>query len=251
MGVLEDRVAIVTGSGRGVGAGIATALAREGSKVAVVDIDPETGAAAERRLVEMGASARFIRCDIRETAQVEACVAEVVEHWGTVDILVNNAIAAKVGMAVQDVTDRDFDLVWQTGPRATLAFMRACYPHLREGGRIVNLRSGSEFQTLAGYAHYIAAKSAVGGLTRAAAREWGRDGITVNAVCPFALSEAAEEYFADKPDDLDRIIRGFSIPRTGDAETDIGRAVVFLVGPDAGFITGATLSVDGGAVFTA
>ena len=251
MGVLDEKVAIVTGAARGVGEGIATALAKEGARVAVVDRDAITAEETAARLRGWGAEADFFHCDIRVTAEVDACVAQVVERWGTVDILVNNAVATSAGMAVQDITDEDFDLVWQTGPRATLAFMRACYPHLRGGGRVVNLRSGSEFQTLFGYGHYIAAKSAIGGLTRAAAREWGRDGITVNAVCPFVLSPASEAFFADKPQQLERIISGFSIPRTGDAEADVGRAVVYLAGPDAGYVTGMTLSVDGGAVFTA
>lgn len=253
MGTLDGRVAIVTGAGRGVGRGIATALAKEGARVAVVDLDTETGPATTAELQALGADALFVECDIRDSDRVDTAVATVVDTWGGVDILVNNAIATKVGMPLQEVTDRDFDLVFSTGPRATLAFMRACYPHLKASGsgRVVNLRSGSEFQTLVGYSHYIAAKSAVGGLTRAAAREWGRDGITVNAVCPFALSEAAAGWFADKPEQLEKIISGFSVPRVGDPETDIGRAVVYLVGPDAGYVTGVTLSVDGGAVFTA
>ena len=249
MGVLDGRVAIVTGAGRGVGAGIALALGREGARVAVVDLDETTGPATTQRLHDAGAEAHFVRCDIRDTGQVDACVAEVVERWGTVDILVNNAVAAKVGIAVEDITDRDFDLVWSTGPRATLAFMRACFPHLRDGGRVVNLRSGSEFQGLHGYAHYVAAKAAVGGLTRSAAKEWGRHGITVNAVCPFVLSEAARGYFDDRPEELASVIGDLAIPRTGDAEADVGRAVVYLVGPDASYVTGVTLSVDGGAAF--
>ena len=251
MGVLDGKVALVTGAGRGIGAGIARALAKEGARVAVVDINDEDGEASAAALRELGADAAHLHCDVRDTEQVDATVAAVVERFGTVDILVNNAIAVKVGMGLEEVTDADFELVWATGPRATLAFMRACHPHLRDGGRVVNLRSGSEFQALAGYGHYVAAKAAVGGLTRAAAREWGRHGITVNAICPFSLSPAAADWFADKPDQLDKIVRSFAIPRSGDAEHDIGRAVVYLVGPDAGYVTGVTLSIDGGAVFTA
>jgi NAD(P)-dependent dehydrogenase (short-subunit alcohol dehydrogenase family) len=252
MGVLDGKVALVTGAARGVGEGIARALAKEGASVAVVDVLAEEGEATAAALRELGADAQLFECDIRDVALIAATVDAVVARFGTVDILVNNAIAVRgVGKPLQEVTDDEYEQVFETGPRATFAFMRACHPHLRDGGRVVNLRSGSEFQGLNGYSHYIASKSAVGGLTRAAAREWGRDGITVNAVAPFSLSPAAAGWFADKPDELAKIVKGFAIPRPGDAELDIGRAVVYLVGPDASYVTGLTLSVDGGAVFSA
>jgi NAD(P)-dependent dehydrogenase (short-subunit alcohol dehydrogenase family) len=100
-----------------------------------------------------------------------------------------------------------------------------------------------------GYGTYVAAKAAVGGITRTAAREWGRDGITVNALCPFVLSEAAQSEFAKVPGQLEGIYEQLSIPRAGDAVRDVGRAAVFLAGPDAGYITGCSLMVDGGGTF--
>lgn len=252
MGSLDGKVALVTGAARGIGAGIATALAKEGASVAVVDVLADESDTTVAALREVGAEAEFFRCDIRDVARINATVDEVVARFGTVDILVNNAIAVTgVGKHLQDVTDDEYELVFETGPRATFAFMRACHPHLKDGGRVVNLRSGSEFQGLNGYSHYIASKAAVGGLTRAAAREWGRDGITVNAIAPFSLSPAAAGWFEDKPDELAKIVKAFAIPRPGDAEADIGRTVVYLVGPDASYVTGQTLSVDGGAVFSA
>jgi NAD(P)-dependent dehydrogenase (short-subunit alcohol dehydrogenase family) len=192
-------------------------------------------------------------CDIRDSGQVDACVADVVDRFGTVDILVNNAIDATSGR-FEEITDEDLDRVLDTGPKATLYFMRACFPHLKDrpegGGRVINLRSGSEPQGLAGFGAYIASKAAVGGLTRAAAREWGRHGITVNALCPFVLSDGARSYFDERPEELDRIVlRSLSIPRLGDAEADVGRAAVFLAGPDSGYVTGCTLTVDGGGSF--
>ena len=125
---------------------------------------------------------------MRNSDEVNACVASVVEALGTVDILVNNAVDARVGIPLQDLDDEQFLISFTSGPFASFWFMRACFPHLRDGGRVINLRSGTENQSMVGYGAYVAAKAAVGGLTRAAAREWGREGITVNALVPFALS---------------------------------------------------------------
>ncbi len=193
-----------------------------------------------------------VRCDIRDSAQVDACVAEVVERFGTVDVLVNNAIDARGAGPFEATTDDDLDRVLDTGPKATLYFMRACFPHLREtdgGGRVINLRSGSEPQGLAGFGAYIASKAAIGGLTRVAAREWGRHGITVNNLAPFVLSDGARSHFDEHPEELEKVVRTLSLRRVGDAETDVGRAAVYLAGPDSSYVTGVTLSVDGGGSF--
>ena len=249
MGVLDGKVALVTGAGQGVGRGIALALAREGAAIAIVDRNAET-AAETRTLIEgVGGRALCHVCDVRSSEEVNACVAAVVEALGTVDILVNNAVDARVGIPLEDADDEEFLISFASGPFASFWFMRACFPHLRDGGRVINLRSGTENQSMPGYGAYVAAKAAVGGLTRAAAREWGRKGITVNALVPFALSPSAEADLASKPGRLDAVYRQLSIPRTADVEADVGRAAVFLSGPDASFITGCTLSVDGGGSF--
>jgi NAD(P)-dependent dehydrogenase (short-subunit alcohol dehydrogenase family) len=244
MGVLDGKVAIVTGGARGVGRGIAVALGLEGAWVAIPDLRSTDDVVAE-----IGQGAWGATCDVRDSAAVDAFVAEVVRRWGTVDILVNNAMAARVGVGIEDLDDASIELALMTGPAATLYFMRACHPHLKNGGRVINLRSGSEAQPMAGYSAYVAAKAAVGGITRTAAREWGRHGITVNALCPFVLSEAAVSEFDKVPGQLDAIYDQLSIPRSGDPVREIGRAAVFLAGPDAGYVTGCTLMVDGGGTF--
>lgn len=251
MSILDGKVALVTGAGQGVGRGIALALAKEGAAVAVVDRNPDTAAETVALVEAAGAGARAYLCDVRDSAEVERCVAAVVEDLGGVDILVNNAVDARVGIALEDADDEDFLISFTSGPFASFWFMRACFPHLKDGGRVINLRSGTENQSMVGYGAYVAAKAAIGGLTRAAAREWGRHGITVNALVPFALSPSAEADLAERPGRLEAVLRQLSIPRTADVEADVGRAAVFLAGPDASFITGCTLSVDGGGSFFA
>jgi NAD(P)-dependent dehydrogenase (short-subunit alcohol dehydrogenase family) len=150
---------------------------------------------------------------------------------------------------VEDLDDASIELALVTGPAATLYFMRSCHPHLVDGGRVINLRSGAEDQGMVGYSTYVAAKAAIGGITRTAAREWGRQGITVNALCPFVLSESALAELTRAPGQLDDVNERLSLPRSGDAVRDVGRAAVYLAGPDAGFVTGCTLMVDGGGTF--
>lgn len=251
MSILGGKVALITGAGQGVGRGIALAMAREGAAIAIVDRTPETAAETLGLVEDLGGTAAVWICDVRDSAEVDACVVSVVEAFATVDVLVNNAVDARVGIPLQDATDEEFLISFTSGPFASFWFMRACFPHLRDGGRVINLRSGTENQSMVGYGAYVSAKSAIGGLTRAAAREWGREGITVNALVPFALSPSTEADLARKPGRLEAVYRQLSIPRSADVEADVGRAAVFLAGPDASFITGCTLSVDGGGSFFA
>lgn len=250
MGVLDGKVALVTGAGRGIGRGIALALAKEEAAVSVVDLVGEAADRVADEIRAFGGRALAICADIRHTAQIDASVAAAVEQFGGLDILVNNAMAAKTQVPFEEIDDESIELAFATGPAAVLRYLRAAHPHLAAAkGRVINLRSGSEIQGLNGYGSYIAAKAAVGGITRAAAREWGPQGITVNAICPFALSEAALKHFDERPQDLESALSALSIRRTGDPEHDIGRVAVFLAGPDASFITGCTVSVDGGGSF--
>ncbi len=250
-GILEGKVAIITGAAKGVGAGIAAALGAEGARVAVVDVRERQSREVAEAIVASGGEAASFVCDITDTAQVEACVADVVRRWGTVDVLVNNAMTSSFSVPFEEITDGQVDEAYRAGPRATIAFMRTCFPHLREGGRVINLRSGAEVQGLDGFGAYIAAKAAIGGLTREAAKEWGRHGITVNAIAPYVLSDSAAVYMSSNPEEEARLKAQLAIPRFGDAQGDIGRVAVFLAGPDSAYVTGCTINANGGVTLFA
>jgi len=249
MGMLDGKVALVTGAGQGVGRGIALALAGEGARIAVAGRTEgkllETCAEIEGR----GGRAVPIVCDVMIAADIERCVQQTVATLGTVDILINNAQVVPLGRLL-DVTEEHYQEGMDSGPLATLRFMKACYPYLRDGGCIVNLGSSSAIRwDPIGYGAYAAAKEAIRALTRAAACEWGPDGIRVNCVLPLAMSPAMDGWIASRPEEAAEFFRTIPLGRVGDCETDIGRAVVFLCGPDARYITGHSLPLDGGQAF--
>jgi NAD(P)-dependent dehydrogenase (short-subunit alcohol dehydrogenase family) len=248
MGVLDGKTAIVTGAAQGIGRGIALALAKEGASLVIVDLlEPELNAAAEA-LRSLGAAAATIVGDVGTQDVVDETVNRAKTEFGHLDILVNNAQSSRPGVAFVDHEDRDLEICLHSGVWATFRFMRACFREMQgRGGRIVNIGSPAATHGWSGFAGYAAAKEGIRGLTKVGATEWGPYGITVNCICPSAATEGAVAYYSAHPDFHDALIAGQAIRRDGHPETDIGRVVVFLAGPDAGFITGMTLMVNGGA----
>lgn len=248
MAVLEGRVAIVTGAGRGIGRGTAFALAKEGSALVLVDLDEETVSATGEDLRGLGAEVETLVGDVGSQALVDETVARAKDTFGRVDVLVNNAQAVTPGLLFEEHEDSDLEMNLGTGLWGTFRFMRACFPEMRErGGRIVNIASAAGTHGMAGFAAYAAAKEGIRGLTKVAATEWGPYGINVNAICPQAATEKALAYYESRPGLHQEQIEKRAIRRDGDPEGDIGRTIVFLAGPDSGFITGATIMVNGGA----
>jgi NAD(P)-dependent dehydrogenase (short-subunit alcohol dehydrogenase family) len=248
-GRLEGRVAIVTGAGQGVGRGIALAFAREGASVVVAEFDPETGSAVAAEVEALGRPALFVRCDVTRRSSVDAAVAAAVEAFGGIDVLVNNAQRAPAApLPLMEHTEGTLDLCFDTGFRGTFHFMQACYPHLkRRRGRVINVGSGAGIDGMAGQAAYGAAKEAIRALSKTAAREWGRDGINVNVICPLAKSPGVEKLLELAPEMEKRMTAGNPIARIGDCEADIGPVAVFLASDDARYVTGHTLPADGGS----
>jgi meso-butanediol dehydrogenase / (S,S)-butanediol dehydrogenase / diacetyl reductase len=246
-GVLAGRVALVTGAGKGVGRGIALALAAEGARVVVSARSEEKAAPVVAEIEARGGEAVTDVCNVAKPEDVEACVAGTVERMGGLDILVNNANVAPYGPLLE-VTDKAFDLGFRVGPLAMLRFMRAAHPHLANGGGvIVNLTSGSFLRThpleLGAYA---AIKSSMSALNRAAAVEWGGDGIRVVGLMPFSASDGMDWWKEHDPAAYEQVLDEVPLRRIGDPEADIGRAAVWLCSDDASYITGTTLVVDGG-----
>jgi NAD(P)-dependent dehydrogenase (short-subunit alcohol dehydrogenase family) len=242
-GPLTRKVALVTGAGQGAGQGVAEALAEDGATVAVVGRTLSKLETVVGGIESFGGHAVAIRCDVGSSDEIDATVDGVVTQFGTVDVLVNAAHHNTRGGALLDVDDEDVDLLWRTGPLATLRFMRACHPHLAGGGNIVNFGSGAQFAP-EGYGVYAGTKDAIQAITRAAAVEWGRDGIRANLIVPHVTSPSMEAALAD-PARRARSLASIPIGRFGQP-ADIGRVAAFLAGPDAAFVTGQTILVDGG-----
>jgi NAD(P)-dependent dehydrogenase (short-subunit alcohol dehydrogenase family) len=247
MGTLAGRAAVVTGAGQGIGRGIARALAREGMHTVVVDRDAGSADDTVVQLAELGAEGIAVVGDVSDPTLAERAVDAAISTFGRLDALVNGAQALRSGVPFEEHTDADFELAISTGLWGAFRFMRAAFPHLRErGGSIVNIVSSAGTHGLPGFAAYAAAKEGIRGLTKVAANEWGPFEIRVNAISPQATSPAVEAYLDAHPERREAKLAQRPIKRDGDAEADIGRTVVFLVGPDSRYITGVTLMVNGG-----
>ncbi|MCW2529286.1 MAG: hypothetical protein JWM76_4146 [Pseudonocardiales bacterium] len=243
---LDGRVAIVTGAGQGIGRGVALALATEGAWVAVVGRTAAKCEAVVSEIVGRGGRAVAVQCDVTRRIEVDACVDEVRASLGPVEILVNAAQSTHFG-SLRRLTEEALDEQWQSGPVGTLRFMQACFEDLRQTrGSIVNFGSGSGLTAKAAMGGYAAVKESIRVLSRVAAVEWGPHGVRVNVVCPLAQSPGMGGWSDDLPAAGATLADSVPLRRIGDAEKDVGRAVVFLVGPDAGYITGTTIMADGG-----
>jgi len=245
---LTGRIALVTGAGQGVGQGIALAMARAGAAVAV------TGR-TEAKLVEtcaqieaFGGTAIPIACNVRSKDDIQSAVTETIAKLGGVDILVNNAQEVPLG-ALTDVTDEAFIGGFESGPLATFRLMKLVYPEMvkRGGGTIFNLTSSATIRwDMSGYGAYAAVKQAIRSLTRAAAAEWGRDNIRVLSIAPHADSPGIKWWMANNPDEAAAFFKTIPLGRVGACEADIGAALVALCAPEMGYLTGATIPLDGG-----
>ncbi|MDH6675894.1 NAD(P)-dependent dehydrogenase (short-subunit alcohol dehydrogenase family) [Rhodococcus sp. LBL1] len=248
MGKLEGKVALITGAGQGVGQGIAFALAKEGARIAVSGRTESKLIDTCEAIAAFGGVAEPVVADVSDAEDITRAVDTTAALFGGVDILVNNASLNPLG-PINDLKPDLLERAYTSGPVAALRTMQACYPHMKErgGGAIVNMVSSVAVRwDASGYGGYASVKEAVRALTRAAACEWGVDNIRVNAVAPHAMSPGLQRWTEARPEEAAAFVASIPMRRIGDPETDIGNAVAFLVGPDSGYLTGATIPLDGG-----
>jgi NAD(P)-dependent dehydrogenase (short-subunit alcohol dehydrogenase family) len=247
-GTLAGRTAIVAGGGQGIGRGVALALASAGASVVVGDLKAPKAEAVATEIAGRGVGALGVACDVRDTAAIAATVAVTLERFGGLDILVNAAIAPFKVQPLEDCTEDVMLDMLHSGLVGVTTFMQAAFPHLRDSGhgRIINFGSGAGVNGAAGYGVYAPVKEGVRAITRVASHEWGKHGITANAICPYANSPSWSKWSDDNPGMADLAVSTTSVGRIGDCELDIGAAAVFLAGDAASYITGHTLMVDGG-----
>ena len=244
---LPDKVAIVTGGASGLGRGIALALAREGARVAVVDLNEAGAGDTVEAIAKDGGQAGAWRADISDKARIDRVVAEVIARWGTVDILVNNAGLDRVGPFVNS-SEAEWDLILRVNLKGPIVCTRAVLDEMtrKSYGKIVNIASDAGRVGSTGEAVYSAAKGGIIAFTKTIARETARHRLNVNCVCPGPSDTPLfQEVAAGNPKLAESLKRVIPFGRLGTAE-DIAPAVVFLVSDESGFVTGQTLSVSGG-----
>lgn len=247
MGKLDGKVAVITGGAGGIGSGMAKAYVKEGAKVVIVDLNADAGEAMVKELQEYQPESMFIQADLTVREKLKDIIATVVDKYGRLDILINNAHASRQVM-LADATQEDMDFSFNTGFYPTFYLMQAAYPHLKESkGAIINFSSGAGINGDVMQATYAAAKEAIRAITRVAANEWGQFGINVNLISPIANSPGIQQWKKDQPEAYDKMLNNIPMRRLGELESDIGRVAVFLGSEDASYITGQTIMVDGGA----
>jgi len=244
---VDGKVIVVTGSGRGVGLGIAKHLGRGGARVVLAEWKQDLLDGAVAELTDLGVEVLGVRTNIMEQREIDAMVAATVERFGRVDGIVNNAQTFRPLAPMASVSADDVDVFYTSGVKGSLWAMQAVYPHMaaQGWGRIVNFASSMGITGGRGFGAYNASKEAIRALTRTAAREWAADCIVVNCIAPAAADHHGD---AAKQSEGYRIfVENCPMGRQGDPETDIGPLAWFLCSDACRYLTGHTFMADGGA----
>ena len=261
MGFLSGKTAIITGAGRAVlkdgscgsiGYGIATAYAKEGANIVITGRNVKKLEDAKEELERLyGIKVLIVQADVSENNDNEKVVQSVIDktiaEFGRIDVLINNAQASASGVPLAEHTTEQFNLAMYSGLYATFYYMKACYPYLKETkGSVINFASGAGLFGNFGQCSYAAAKEGIRGLTRVAATEWGKDGINVNIVCPLAWTAQLEQFQEAYPDAFKANVHMPPMGHYGNSELEIGRVCVQLASPDFKYMTGETITLEGG-----
>ncbi len=258
---LKGKTAIITGAGRAVlsdgrcgsiGYGIATAYAKEGANLVITGRNVKKLEEAKEELERLyNIKVLCIQADVSKNNNNEEIVKNVVDQtikeFGRIDVLINNAQASASGVTLVDHSLDQFDLAIYSGLYATYYYMKLCYPYLKETkGTVINFASGAGLFGNFGQCAYAAAKEGIRGLSRVAATEWGKDGINVNVICPLAWTAQLENFQKAYPDAFKANVKMPPLGHYGDAELEIGRVCVQLASPDFKYMSGETITLEGG-----
>ncbi|MCD6505654.1 3-oxoacyl-[acyl-carrier-protein] reductase [Candidatus Poribacteria bacterium] len=244
--ILKDKVAIITGSARGIGKSIATLFARQGAKVVISDIADEIGEKTAQEIKELGGEAIYLHCDVSDSEDAERLISSTVESFGRLDILVNNAGITRDSLLVR-MKDEDWNQVISINLTGTFNCTRSAAKVMmrQRNGCIINIASVAGIMGNVGQVNYSASKAGVIGITKSAARELARRGVRVNAIAPgFIMTEMT----AKLPEaERERILEMVPLGKPGTPE-DVANVALFLASDAARYITGQVIRVDGGMV---
>ena len=261
IGYFTGKTVIIKGGGRAVlkdgrcgsiGYGIATAYAKEGANLTITGRNEQKLLDAKEELERLyGIKVLPVQADVAAGADNEAAVQNVVDQtvkeFGGIDVLINNAQASASGVTLEDHTLEQFNLAMYSGLYAAFFYMKACYPYLvKTKGSVINFASGAGLFGNYGQCAYAAAKEGIRGLTRVAATEWGKDGVNVNVVCPLAWTAQLENFESAYPDAFKANVKMPPLGHYGDSELEIGRVCVQLASPDFKYMSGETITLEGG-----
>jgi NAD(P)-dependent dehydrogenase (short-subunit alcohol dehydrogenase family) len=249
-GILDGKIAIITGAGSGIGRATAKIFAREGAKLLIADVVADAGAETLKALKDTGAAALFMKVDVSKANEVDAMVAKAVEAYGRIDCAFNNAGIEGEGALTHKCTEENWHRVLSINLTGVWLCMKAEIAQMLKqggGGAIVNTSSMAGLVGSIGGPAYVAAKHGVAGLTKAAALEYGRHNIRVNAVCPGPIrTPMMQRIMRGSAETEQRFIRSEPLKRFGEPE-EIGESVAWLCSARASYVTGGPMPVDGGA----
>lgn len=261
MGMFDGKVCIITGGGKAalkngdpgsIGYGIAHAYAKEGANLVLTGRNVKKLETAKEELERLyGIKVLAIPADINagadNAATAKMVVDKTLEEFGRIDVLINNAQASASGVTLVDHTTEQFNLALFSGLYAAFYYMQACYPALKESqGSVINFASGAGLFGNYGQCAYAAAKEGIRGLSRVAATEWAKDNINVNIICPLAWTSQLEQFQTAYPEAFAKNVHMPPRGHYGDVISEIGRVCVQIAGPDFKYMTGETITLEGG-----
>ena len=246
---LTDKIAVITGAARGIGAKSAELFAGEGAAVAIWDINAERGEQTTQQIQDAGGTVIFCQCDVTDAAQIETAVQRVTSELGTPNVLFNNAGIAVVG-ELEEISEADWDRQYAVNVKSIYLVSRAIIPLMRAagGGSIINMASESAYVGFPMHPAYTSSKAAVVHLTRSMAVRYAEDNIRVNSLCPGTINtELYQEFLSQQPDPdaINREIKEMHPLGIGEPE-DIAWAAVYLASDESKYMTGAPMLVEGG-----